>query len=134
MSKAGGPESTRRILKAWVMMGHSMRNKNDHVNERHKKLLLIALRDNHFMTESELDAIAATTVADTVEAPFHEVPTSSSCIATSSSSKSSAHSHSNILGKRADTVPEEIHNEMTSLAREGKLPITTLTQRQRKPD
>eukprot|EP00971_Amphidinium_carterae_P333517 6468300-Amphidinium_carterae.5 len=60
-SVTGSLASTRRILKAWAIMGKSMADRQEHMHRAHRATLLSALRNGSLLTEARLDALADAT-------------------------------------------------------------------------
>ena len=124
ISKAGSQQNARRVLKAWVLLGHSLHQKEAHVDDSLKRMLLISLTEGTLASEDTLDSIAVATGDEIVQAPF---------VAPSASASSSRDGvpQESLLGDVATNVPPEIHREMLALAAQGAIPITTLSQRHR---
>ena len=123
-----GPEGCRQVLKAWVLLSSAYASRSAHMSATLRKTLLEAKRDGHLLSENELDLLKTTSLSQPVEAPFAEavVPSSSA-----GGQGGEGRSGSNLLGKRAANVSAETHAQMIELARQGDIPVTTLSQRQR---
>ena len=118
----GSEESTRRILKAWVLLGHGLPTREQHMDAGSRQQLLTSLKDGTLLSESELDKISAASEKSAVVAPLQPKPSGDSPPPTNAKT---------LLGKRDGCVPEDAHNRMLDLAARGAIPITTLSQRQR---
>ena len=117
---AGSAEDCRRVLKAWVLLGHSMSSRDEHMDKATRDLLQEALKQHTLLSEAELDAILATSEESEIVAPFREPEPD----------KKRTTKKKTLLGG-AGSVPKHIHEDMESLASSGGVPITTLAQRQR---
>ena len=65
-----GEERTRRVLKAWALLGHSLPDKAAHVADSQRNILLAAVDDGTLMPEAELDLLEVATADAIVTAPF----------------------------------------------------------------
>ncbi|CAE7235205.1 unnamed protein product [Symbiodinium sp. CCMP2456] len=117
VSVAGSAEDCRRILKAWVLLGHSLSTREEHMDRSSRDSLQEALKQGTLLSEKELDSILAMSEDSEIVAPFCEPDKKSK-------------KKKNLLGG-AGSVPRHIHEDMESLASSGGVPITTLAQRQR---
>ena len=129
---AGGEQECRRVLKAWVLLGPSLRTREEHMDRGNKQMFIDALAQGSLLDEDALDNVA-TAASEAVEmdegvgkaggtfAPFHDVPVPTN---------KSGQVKKRLLGA-AGGVPREIHQRMEELAASGGVPVTTLEQRRR---
>ena len=122
-SVAGGEAEARRFIKAWMLLGPGCGSKADHMDGRHKSVLLQALKEGTLCTEGALDEMA-NVFENGLEmpAPFTqpgEVGGQASSAGTS------------LLGNVNAGVSEALHAEMEGLAAQRSIPITTSAQRRR---
>ena len=115
---AGSPENARRVLKAWVLLGHSMPDRACHMDKSSRQQLLGALQDGTLFSEEELDRILAVTAESEIVAPFCE-------------NVGAKPAGRKLLGAAGAGVSKDVHKEMEALAVSGGVPVTTLSQRQR---
>ena len=66
----GSEEGTRRILKAWALLGHSCEDRASHMDRSSRQNLLDALNDGTLLSEAELDKLIVATAEEPVVAPF----------------------------------------------------------------
>ena len=118
-SSVGGTlEGTRRVLKAWALLGPSVASRELHMAKGLRDTLLHALKDNTLMSEIELDALAEEVSDDVIQAPYIEP-------------NNAAPAGSQLLGAAGEGVPPEVHSQMEALALSGDIPVTSLEQRRR---
>ena len=123
---AGSLPLCLRILKAWVLMGHAHSDRGSHMSPDLKRVLLDAAKNDSLFDDEALEAAAETSQK------FGEVvsPVTATWVSPSTSSSQSSSSQS-ILGRKSEKVSQELHSQMEEWAREGKLPLTTASQRSR---
>lgn len=118
---AGSEENARRVLKAWVLLGHGLPTRQEHMDPSTRQDLLNALNDGTLLPEHDLDVIKTSTAEDTALAPLQPQP----------SGVLEGASNENLLGKRTAGVTAAVHKRMLVLAASGGIPITTPAQRKR---
>ena len=115
---AGSDENARRILKAWVLLGHSVSDRDLHMDRSSRQHLHTALKEGTLLPEKDLDALAVASADSMVVAPFCAPPSSTKPL------------KKKILGS-AGKVPRDVHERMEELCLSGGVPASTLEQRQR---
>lgn len=73
---AGSDENARRILKAWVLLGHSVSDRDLHMDKSSRQHLHTALKEGTLLPEKDLDALAVANADSMVVAPFCAPPPS----------------------------------------------------------
>ena len=124
-SVAGGLQEARRVLKAWTLLGASLPGRVAHMEVSHKtccsrlsRTVTSALRMNSTSWHPHQHR------ARHRHSTFHAFCCNYLC------KDASQRSADNLLGE-AGNVPQELHEAMVLLAREGKIPRTTASQRAR---
>lgn len=115
---AGSDENARRILKAWVLLGHSVSDRDLHMDKSSRQHLHTALKEGTLLPEKDLDALAVANADSMVVAPFCAPPPSKKPL------------KKKLLGS-AGKVPRDVHERMEELCRSGGVPASTLEQRER---
>ena len=135
---AGSEENARRVLKAWVLWGHCLEDRQSHMMKTPKERFFEALQQGTLLSEAELDSIAVSSADDTVAAPFAEatVPTPLPTPKSKAKRKPKAKpaklkAGSSLLGMPAEGVSQSLHEEMEQLALQGGIPCSTPQQRLR---
>ena len=119
-SVTGSSEGTRRVLKAWSLLSSLYNSRESHMAVRQD--LLDALRNDTLLSEPELDLFKMGDAQDEIAGPFR---------AHSPAALPSEASEVGILGQRGARVPEQVHQTMEQWCLSGKIPKSTLTQRER---
>ena len=127
-SVAGSVDKARQALKCWVLYGDAYNSRAEHMAGGVKTLILDALVAGTILPEPELNALADELAnADKnfqLTAPLLNVENLSPMERKAGDARSSG------LGLRGD-VDSETHAAMITMYQQGKLPQTSLTQRQR---
>ena len=115
----GSSEATRRVLKAWSLLSSLYSNRKDHMSV--KQDLIDALRSGNLLSETALDEITMATKDADIEGPFLQAHDLSS----------QARPRKGLLGKRGENVPADVHQTMEQWCLEGRIPVSSLAQRER---
>ena len=120
-SVTGSSQATRRVLKAWCLLANLYSDRKNHMSV--KTDLLNALHSGTLLSESALDEITMATQDAEFQAPFQHVPPQE--VGARRGGQGS------LLGQRSPNVPEELHRQMEEWCAEGRIPRSTLAQRER---
>ena len=114
---AGGLPQARQALQAWIILGTGLPDREAHMGRDLRQVLTDALKSKSLLPEAKL--LEMINSKDTgLESPFlpHMPPDNPSSVA---------------LGRPADDVPSAVHEQMLEMAQSGRIPCTTLAQRER---
>ena len=116
---AGSLQQARVALKAWIILGSTVADRNTHMNKEFRQILIDGLLAKSFLPEPELDDMMknSSNANGQFESPF---------VTSSQDSKGKPSARGATLGQRGGEVPPALHERMCNLAAEGAIPTTTL--------
>ena len=134
LSVTGSEERTRLVLKSWALLGAHYSSREHHMMPSLKTELLQAAQEGKLVAEADLNTFVTMSSDQGIPAPLRplsQVSTVGGAVRVPQNQVLDRSQTPNVLGARGTNVPLEVHQEMEALALAGKVPVTSLQQRER---